>query len=87
MDAVLGIDIAKAKFQVTLLLPDGSRRHKSCANTLVGFAELATWLTRQRVSHVHACLEATGTYGEALATWLHDAGPVVSVVNPAIIHA
>ena len=87
MDAVLGIDIAKAKFQVTLLLPDGKRRHKSCPNTVAGFAELATWLTRQRVRHVHACLEATGTYGEALATWLYDAGHVVSVVNPAIIHA
>jgi transposase len=87
VDAVLGIDIAKAKFQVTLLLPDGKRRHKSCPNTVAGFAELATWLTRQRVRHVHACLEATGTYGEALATWLYDAGHVVSVVNPAIIHA
>jgi len=87
VDAVLGIDIAKAKFQVTLLLPDGKRRHKSCPNTVVGFAELATWLTRQRVRHVHACLEATGTYGEALATWLHEAGHLVSVINPAIIHA
>jgi transposase len=36
---------------------------------------------------VHACLEATGTYGDALALWLHDAGHVVSVVNPAIMHA
>jgi transposase len=87
VDAVLGIDIAKAKFVVILLTPDGKRRQKSCANTPAGFAELATWLTRQHVTRVHATLEATGTYGEALATWLHDAGHVVSVVNPAIIHA
>jgi len=87
MDAVLGIDIAKAKFVVALLRPDGKLRHKSCANTPTGFAELATWLTRQQVTHVHATLEATGTYGEALATWLHAAGHLVSVVNPAIIHA
>jgi transposase len=87
VDAVLGIDIAKAKFQVALLLPEGKLRHKSCPNTLTGFRQLAEWLTRQDVAHVHACLEATGTYGEALATWLHDAGHVVSVVNPAIIHA
>lgn len=87
MDAVLGIDIAKAKFVVTLQTPAGKVRRKSCPNTPAGFAQLATWLQRQAVTHVHACLEATGTYGEALATWLHDAGHVVSVVNPAIIHA
>lgn len=87
MDAVLGIDIAKAKFVTTLLTPEGKIRHKSCANTPAGFAELGAWLTRQHVPRVHACLEATGTYGDALATWLHDAGHVVSVVNPAIIHA
>jgi transposase len=32
-------------------------------------------------------LEATGTYGDALAHYLHDAGHVVSVLNPAIMHA
>ena len=87
MDAVLGIDIAKAKFAAALLTLDGRVRHKSCANTPAGFAALAAWLQRRQVTHIHACLEATGTYGEALATWLHDAGHVVSVVNPAIIHA
>lgn len=87
MEAVLGIDIAKAKFVAALLRPDGKVRHKSCANTPTGFAELATWLRRQDVTHVHATVEATGTYGEALALWLYDAGHVVSVVNPSIIHA
>lgn len=87
MDAVLGIDIAKAKFESALLTPDGRLRRKSCPNTPRGFEELAVWLTRHGVTRVHACLEATGTYGDALATWLHDAGHVVSVVNPAIIHA
>ena len=87
MEAHLGIDIAKAKFAVALLTADGNVRHKSCANSPTGFADLAAWLTRQRVMRVHACLEATGTYGEALATWLHDAGHTVSIVNPTIIHA
>ena len=87
MDAALGIDIAKAKFAAALLRPDGKIRHKSCANTPTGFADLAAWLQRQQVTRVHATLEATGTYGEALAIWLHDAGHVVSVVNPSIIHA
>lgn len=87
MDASLGIDIAKAKFVVALLTAEGKVRHKTCANTAAGFRDLAAWLQRQQVSTVHACLEATGTYGDALATWLHDAGHVVSVMNPAIIHA
>ena len=87
MDAVLGIDIAKDKFAVTLRTRDGKRRRKSCPNTAAGFAELAAWLARHGAPYVHACLEATGTYGDALALWLHDAGHVVSVVNPAIIHA
>src|ERR1044072_132847 len=87
VEGVLGIDIAKAKFQAALLRADGTLRHKSGLNTPAGFAQLAAWLQRQRVARVHACLEATGTYGEALANWLYDAGHVVSVVNPAIIHA
>lgn len=86
MDGVLGIDIAKAKFNVTLVLNDGTRRRKACPNTPVGFQELAMWLRRHGATRVHACLEATGTYGEALATALFDAGHVVSVVNPATIH-
>jgi len=87
VEVSLGIDIAKAKFAVALLTADGKVRHKTCANTPAGYADLAAWLQRQRVTRVHACLEATGTYGDAVATWLHDAGHVVSVVNPAIIHA
>ena len=87
MDAVLGIDIAKAKFDVALQGSDGRVRRKSCANTPAGFAELTRWLTRHGAPVVHATLEATGTYGEALAHYLHDAGHVVSVLNPAVIHA
>lgn len=86
MDAVLGIDIAKAKFQVALLVDD-KIRHKTFVNTPTGFQQLAEWLHRHAGAAVHACLEATGTYGDALAAWLHDAGHIVSVINPAIIHA
>jgi transposase len=87
VDTILGIDIAKAKFVVVLLTPDGKRRHKTCPNTAAGFEELARWLQHHGSSRVHACLEATGTYGDALAVWLHEAGHTVSVVNPSIIHA
>jgi transposase len=87
VDAVLGIDIAKAKFDVALLLPAGKLRRKSCPNTPAGFAELTQWLGRQGAPLVHAALEATGTYGDALAHYLYDAGHVVSVLNPAVTHA
>ena len=41
---------------------------------------------RHGAARVHACLEATGAYGELLATTLVDAGHQVSILNPAIIH-
>jgi len=87
VNAVLGIDIAKAKFDVALLTTDGKVRRKSCLNTPAGFAELTRWLTRHGAPTVHAALEATGTYGDRLAHYLHDAGHVVSVLNPSRTHA
>ena len=39
------------------------------------------------MKQAHACLEATGTYGEALALDLHQHGHIVSVMNPAAIKA
>ncbi len=81
----LGIDIAKLKFNVCLIREDGKFRHKVLANTAAGFAQLSTWLTANDVSRVHACLEATGTYGEALATYLAESAHRVSVINPLAI--
>lgn len=33
-------------------------------------------------SSVHACLEATGSYGDGVALFLHEQGYVVSLINP-----
>jgi transposase len=82
--AVLGIDIAKQKFDAALLL-DGKTKHKVCRNLAEGFETLRLWLEKQGVGKVHACLEATGNYGEDLAIYLHEAGHIVSIVNPARI--
>jgi transposase len=62
-------------------------RHKLFANPAAGFAQLAEWLTRQGAARTHACLEATGAYGEALALRLRAQGHTVSVVNPAAVKA
>jgi len=82
--AILGIDIAKGAFEAALI-GSGKSKHKSFANTPSGFAALDSWLAAQGIASVHACLEATGRYGEALAYHLHQAGHTVSVVNPAQI--
>jgi transposase len=69
-------------------LLDGSRlHHRVFLNSAAGFQHLSTWLSKRNVQHVHACTEATGAYGEALALYLHNAGHTVSVVNPSIIKA
>ena len=81
----LGIDIAKASFDATLLAPSGEQLHRVFANTTDGFSELATWLDEQQVTTLHACMEATNVYWEALASFLHARGTTVSVVNPARI--
>ena len=84
--AVLGIDIAKHKFDVALLVND-KIKHKVCKNNPEGFDSLRAWLEKHKSPILHACLEATSTYGEELATYLHDLGHKVSIVNPMQIKA
>jgi transposase len=56
-------------------------------NTPDGHAALLGWVAHHQTGPVHACLEATGPYGEAVALALADAGHTVSVVNPGAIAA
>ncbi len=79
--AALGIDIAKLKFDVCLIKPNSKAKHKVFANTNHGFEQLIRWLGSHQVSELHACLEATGTYGEPLALFLFEAGFVVSLAR------
>jgi transposase len=86
-EPTLGIDIAKLKFNVCLINQSGKLKHKVLPNTATGFEQLRGWLSKQGIERVHACLEATGTYGEALSFFLHEAGHIVSVINPAAVKA
>ena len=83
----LGIDVAKAKLDCSLLLDpaSGKRKAKSVANTQTGFAELLQWLHKQDLapSGIHAIIEGTGVYHEQAAMALCDAGVTISIVNPA----
>ncbi len=82
---VLGIDLAKLTFDATLLTNGGAQHYQSFPNTPEGFSQLQTWLSEHGVTQLHACMEATNIYWEALATWLYAQGHTVSVVNPARI--
>lgn len=83
---ILGIDIAKATIDVCLLKADRVQVERF-KNDAAGFKRLQQWLSQQNVEQVHACLEATGIYYEALAYHLVEYGHRVSVVNPLQIKA
>jgi len=86
MPVVLGIDIAKAKFDA-VLLSGGKARHRTFDNDDSGFEGLIGWLGKVEAGSLHACMEATGGYGDDLALFLHEQGHRVSIVNPARIKA
>jgi transposase len=91
----LGIDIAKAKFDVALLEGATLLDTGEFTNNPAGFRRLSTWLNKHcKASHddsLHACMEATGKYGNDLAAFLHalfaNTKHRVSVVNPHLTSA
>ena len=72
MTHVLGIDVSKAKLAVALRRPDGKLRSKVVQNSPSGFVALTAWLDTHGVHRLHACMEATGIYWEAVAAYLAD---------------
>jgi transposase len=85
----VGIDIAAATFAAAWTT-DGPppERARSFRQTPTGFAALQEQLGATGIAPMHTLvvLEATGSYWVALAVALHQAGYVVSVVNPAQAH-
>ena len=84
VSCIVGLDIAKAKFDVALRLR-GKFKSKVFDNSPGGFAALNAWLAKHGVSEAVFVMEATGTYHEALALHLADQGARVFVINPARI--
>lgn len=83
---VLGIDVSKASFDVVLLADEQNKgSHKIFANTANGFKQLTSWLRKQGIECLHACMESTGSYGVGLTEFLVAEGYTVSVVNPTRI--
>lgn len=84
--ATVGIDVSKKKLDVALLI-DGKIKSKVVENCARGHQTLIDWLGKSKapLSVMHVCMEATGVYSEPAALALHQAGLLVSVVNPACI--
>ena len=87
MTSYLGIDVSKATLDTVLLREGHSPEASQFTNNAQGFTHLGHFLKKRRAQPLHACLEATGSYGDELAQFLHQAGYTVSVVNPARIKA
>jgi Transposase len=80
--AILGLDVAKASVQAELQPDSGSKVRFAFANNPTGFKKLARVLEQHQITMLHAGLEATGPYSQALALWLYEQGYRVSLLNP-----
>jgi transposase len=71
----LGIDISKEDYHVALQCQESGKivAWGKFANTQEGHAKLHEWLVANAGASlpIHACMEATGSYGESLADFLH----------------
>jgi transposase len=91
----LGIDIAQSTFAVALLEGTTPVATGEFSNDRKGFRQLSAWFTKECKHYplytLHACMEATGSYGDDLATFLHalfaNTEHCVSVVNPHLTSA
>ena len=85
----VGVDIAAATFTAAWLSPDRSlSTPRTFEQSPAGFAAFQQQLQATRVPPAASLvvLEATSSYWVALAVTLHNAGYVVSVINPAQAH-
>ncbi|APS28608.1 IS110 family transposase [Pectobacterium brasiliense] len=82
----VGIDISKRFIDVCLLVDGikGKRKTKVLPNGTNSTESLAQWLALQKCEPVqaHIIIESTGIYHEHLTYGLHQAGILVSVINP-----
>ncbi|MGZ5007685.1 MAG: IS110 family RNA-guided transposase [Methylobacter sp.] len=81
---VVGVDIAKHKFDVARL-ETHKYKHKKFDNTPDGFAAFIAWLATFGDNPILICMEATGAYSIPLAEFLVQSDYPVAVVNPAKI--
>ena len=90
-DTIVGIDVSKDTLDANCARGQ-RKRAQTFENNPDGWKRLLSWLkamgdqARAGGSQpAHICMEATGRYSLGIALALHDAGHLVSVVNPAQI--
>ena len=81
---ILGVDISKKHFDVSLFV-NNKHKNKKFSNNENGFRLLKTWFEKYDLDKVHICLESTGFYGEGLAEYMFKNGCKVSIINPSCI--
>jgi len=79
---VLGIDVALRSLAVALWIDTARCAQAQFSNDNRGFRQLSRWLLQHFAGQVRVALEATNTYGEAVARWLHERGHRVYLLNP-----
>ena len=83
-NAVVGIDASKETLDASCAR--GQRRQgRSFANSPDGWKQMLSWIKAMGSNQARVRMEATGRHSLGVALALHDAGHVVSVVNPAQI--
>ena len=80
----VGIDISRLQIDVSVELK-GKFKHRQFANSQKGFEALMEWCEKNGVTDAHFCMEATGAFWVALATFLSERSLAVSVVNPSCV--
>ena len=83
----VGIDVSKDRLDVAVQAAPKRVEQAQFANQPEGWRKLKHYLQKRVGKGAPVCLEATGSYGEAVAESLYEAGYAVSVVNPARIKA
>lgn len=83
-DVIVGIDVSKETLDANSAR--GQRKQgRIVANNPDGWNLVLSWLKALSSKQAHICMEATGRHSLGVALALHNAGHVVSVVNPAQI--
>src|SRR5271165_4252117 len=77
----VSIDMAKEKFDAAADV-DGIRHRGTFSNNGNGRNDFHRWLKKYGITDPHLFMEATGRYGESLATWAHRHGWKVTIINP-----
>lgn len=80
----VGIDIAKEKFDVAILINEEIKT-SVYKNNIQGFKKLLSSIKNIKNENIHACMESTGAYSKKLAYFFIDHNIKVSVVNPVQI--